>query len=180
MRGRRTDSHEAEKIRTDENEAKALAAKERFRRTRLLNEELDKLVTDAAERTASVANRASFLAVSTGVLVAASTAQLWNTAGVVGICALALASIGLLCAAVALRPGKRLGLQARRLVDQYLETTRTANSIEVDIVRDKANVLTAQEHDLRSRAHWVWGGFFSLAAGTILLTVVYAIEVIGS
>lgn len=159
---------------------RSAASKEKSRRTRLLNEELDKLVTDATGRSASVANRASFLAVAAGVLVAASTAQVWTTAGAIGICALALASLSLLCAAVAMRPGKRLGIQAQRLVDRYLDSSRTANSIEEDIVRDKANIITAQEIDLRARAHWIIGGFISLTAGTILLTVTYALEVIGS
>ena len=53
------------------------------------NEELDRLVTDAAERTASVTNKASFLAVSAGVLVAASTVQLWVKAPTFGVVALA-------------------------------------------------------------------------------------------
>lgn len=47
-------------------------------RIELLSEELDRLTVDAAERTASIANRASFLAISAGVLIAASTAQLWS------------------------------------------------------------------------------------------------------
>ena len=161
-------------------EARGAVAKESFRRTRLLNEELDKLVTDSSDRTSSVANKASFLAISAGVVVAASTAQQWTEAGIVGVCALALASLSLLCAAVALRPGKRPGLQAQRLVDLHLDTTRSADIVEIDIVRDKARVIAAQDIDLRSRASWVWSGFFSLAASTISLTVVYSIEVIGN
>jgi len=161
------------------DDEQASRKKQSFRRVRLLNEELDKLVADATTRSASVANKASFLAVSTGVLVAATTGQLWMRATIVGICALALASAGLLSAAMALRPGKRSGLDAQRLVDRYLDSTRMADSIERDLVVSKADSISALEPNLRNRAGWVTAGFFSLAASTILLTIVYAIEVSG-
>lgn len=151
----------------------------RFARVRLLNEELDALVVDSGTRAASVLNKASFLAVTAGVIVAASTAQLWTTAGVIGVCALVLASLAIFCAAAALRPGKRLGLQAQRLVDVYMDSTKSVRRIEAEIVRSKAQVIEAHENDLRNRATWVWAGIILLGAGTILLSIVYALEVIG-
>ncbi|RYF05788.1 MAG: hypothetical protein EOO40_10055 [Deltaproteobacteria bacterium] len=154
-------------------------AQARFARVRLLNEELDALVVDSGTRAASVLNKASFLAVTAGVIVAASTAQLWTTAGVIGVCALVLASLAIFCAAAALRPGKRLGLQAQRLVDVYMDSTKSVRRIEAEIVRSKAQVIEAHENDLRNRATWVWAGFILLGAGTILLSIVYALEVIG-
>jgi len=158
----------------------ASQARARFARVRLLSDELDKLMSDASERSESVNSRASFLAVAAGVLVAAATAQLWTQAEFVGIVALALASIGLLCAAVALRPAKRPGLIAQRLVDRYFDSRRSALEMEAEIVQDKASVISARESDMRSRAAWIVAGFFALASGTIALTVVYALEVIGT
>ena len=155
------------------------AGRARFARIRLLNEELDKLTTDAAERTASVTNKASFLAVSAGVLVAASTVQLWTRLAGFGIAALALSCVALACAAVAVRPGKRLGIRARRLVDRYADTTMNALQIEAQIVEDKATVITEREADLRARAVWVWSGFAALAFAAAALTVVFAAEVLG-
>ena len=151
----------------------------RFQRTRLLNEELDKLTTDAAERTASVTSKASFLAVSAGVLVAASTVQLWRTLPWFGVAALALACVALACAAVAVRPGKRLGIQARRLVDRYADSAMSAMQVEAQIVEDKAGAIAFRETDLRSRAVWVWSGFAALAMAAAALTVVFAAEVLG-
>lgn len=151
----------------------------RHARVRLLNEELDRLVTDAAERTASVNNKASFLAVSAGVLVAAATVQLWKAAPVFGVIALALACVALACAAVAVRPGKRLGLQARRLVDRFADATVNALQVETQLIEDKANVLTHREADLQARAVWVWAGFGGLAMAAASLTIVFAIEVLG-
>lgn len=148
-------------------------------RVRLLNEELDRLVTDAAERTASVNSKASFLAVSAGVLVAASTVQLWAKAPLFGVVALGLACLALACAAVAVRPGKRMGIQARRLVDRYVDSTMNALQVETQLVEDKANVLTQRESDLRARAVWVWVGFAALALAAAALTVVFAVEVMG-
>lgn len=155
------------------------ARRARFARIRLLNEELDKLTTDAAERTASVTNKASFLAVSAGVLVAASTVQLWKTLATFGVAALALACVALAAAAVAVRPGRRIGIQARRLVDRFADSTATAMQIEAQIIEDKANVLALREDDLRARAAWVWSGFAALALAAAALTVVFAAEVLG-
>lgn len=151
----------------------------RFDRVRLLNEELDRLTSDAAERTASVTNKASFLAVSAGVLVAASTNQLWETLALFGVAALALSCVALACAAVAVRPGKRAGLQARRLVDRFSNATVDALQVETQIIEDKASVLTLREEDLRARAVWVWGGFAALALAAAALTIVFTGEVLG-
>lgn len=151
----------------------------RFARVRLLNEELDKLTVDAAERTASVTNKASFLAVSAGVLVAASTAQLWEAIAAFGVAALALSCAALACAAVAVRPGKRTGIQARRLVDRFSNSASSALQIEAQIIEDKASVLSLREDDLRARAVWVWCGFAALALAAASLTVVFAVEVLG-
>lgn len=165
--------------RVDAKDADDAQRRARFARVRLLNEELDKLVTDAADRTASVTNKASFLAVSAGVLVAASTVQLWTKSPVFGVAALGLACIALACAAVAVRPGKRMGIEARRLVDRYADSTLNALHVESQIIEDKANVLTQRESDLRARAVWVWSGFAALALAAAALTVVFAAEVLG-
>ncbi|WP_156496076.1 hypothetical protein [Microbacterium sp. T32] len=155
------------------------AGRARFARVRLLNEELDKLTTDAADRTASVTNKASFLAVSAGVLIAASTAQLWTRLAWFGVAALALACVALACAAVAVRPGKRLGIQARRLVDRFVDSPFPAMQVESLILEDKANSLVQREEDLRGRAFCVWCGFAALAVAAASLTVVFAGEVLG-
>jgi len=156
------------------------ARRAQFNRVRLVNEELDRLGTDAAERTASVTGKASFLAVSAGVLVAASTTQVWTVAALFGVAALALACVALACAAVAVRPGKRPGIEAQRLVDRYVDSTQTANQIELQLVRDKATVLRDRETDLRARSTWVWVGFGTLAIATAALTLVFAAETLGN
>lgn len=152
----------------------------RFARLRLLNDELDKLTTDASERTASVTNKASFLAVSAGVLVAASTVQLWKHAPWFGVVALALSCVALACAAVAVRPGTRLGIQARRLVDRYADSTLSALAVEAQLIEDKAVSITQREADLRARAAWVWIGFAALAVAAAALAVVFGFEVLGA
>lgn len=160
-------------------DAEAAARRVRFDRIRLLNEELDRLGADAADRTASVTNKASFLAVSAGVLITGLTVQLWAELAVLGVVALALACVSLACAAVAVRPGKRRGLEARRLVDRYADSTATVLQMETQIVNDKAAVLAEREGDLRSRAAWVWAGFAALAFAAAALTLVFAAEILG-
>ncbi|WP_146168506.1 hypothetical protein [Rathayibacter caricis] len=163
-----------------ERASAAEAGRAQFARVRLINEELDRLGTDAAERTASVNGKASFLAVSAGVLVAASTAQVWTVAAAFGVLALVLACASLTCAAVALRPAGRPGIEAQRLVDRYVDSTQSASQVETQLVRDKAAVLSARETDLRARATWVWVGFAALALAVAALTLVFAAETLGS
>lgn len=151
----------------------------RIRRVRLLNEELDRLATDATARAGGVANKASFLAVSAGVLITAATAQTWNTVPVWGVAALVLATVALACAAVALRPGTRPGVEARRLIDRHLHCEHRDSDVEVELVRDKAEVLTAFERDIGGRSVWVWGGFGALALASASLVAVFAFETLG-
>lgn len=155
------------------------AARRRFDRTRLLNEELDHLMTDATERTNSVSAKASFLAVAAGVLITAATAQLWRYAPVFGVIALAFACVALACAAVALRPGRRPGIEARRLVDRHVDCEHSAAEVERELVQDKATVLTAIEKDIASRGKWVWVGFAGLSLAAVCLAVVFGLELLG-
>ncbi len=155
------------------------ARRKRFDRVRLLHDELDRLALDSEQRTGSVSTKASFLAVSAGVLVAAASAQTWRLAPVAGVIALALACVALGCAAIALRPGKRVGIEARRLVDRHLDCDHTSAHVEEELVRDKATVLAAHELDIGSRGRWVWAGFGGVAASAVSLTVVFGLEVLG-
>ena len=154
-------------------------ARLRFDRVRLLNEELDRLGVDSAARNASVSGKASFLAVAAGVVLTAATSQLWAGAALLGLSSVVLSCAGLLSAAIALRPGRRLEIQARRLVDRHLDCTHSAAQVEEEIVSDKATVLAAREDDLRGRATWVWVGFGSLVAAAVALAVVFGVEVLG-
>lgn len=148
-------------------------------RLEMLNEELDRLTVDAAERTASVANRASFLAVSAGVLIAASTAQLWSSRPEFGVAALGLACISLLCATAASRPGKRPGIRAQRLVDNYANADVTAGHVLSAVVRQKADALEVREGDLSSRATWITTGFAVLVVSAVSLTAVVSAQLMG-
>lgn len=151
----------------------------RFDRIRLLNEELDRLTVDAEQRTSSVSSKASFLAVSAGVLIAAATAQLWRQAPVIGVIALGLSCLALACAAIALRPGKRIGIQARRLVDRHIDCQHSAAQVEEELIRDKATVLADRENDIANRGRWVWAGFGGVAIAALALSLVFSIEVLG-
>ncbi|MFJ2543040.1 hypothetical protein [Microbacterium sp. NPDC087589] len=148
-------------------------------RIELLNDELDKLTVDAAERTASIANRASFLAVSAGVLIAASTAQLWSARAIFGVVALGLGCIALLCATAASRPGKRLGLRAQRLVDTYADADVSGGQLLSAIVRQKADALEFREGDLSNRATWITAGFTVLVVSAAALTAVVSAQLMG-
>jgi hypothetical protein len=151
----------------------------RYARVGVLKDEVNQLVTDADQRLTSVSNKASFLAVAAGVVIAAASSQEWSQLRWFGVIALALGCAGLLCAAVALRPGKRRGLKALRLTDKYLDSTRSAKSIEEEILKDKAKAIDQRESGLVARAIWVQVGFGALVLSTISLTVVFAATTLG-
>lgn len=159
--------------------AKSDKNERRIRRIRLLNEELDRVATDATSRAGGVANKASFLAVSAGVLITAATAQMWGSTPLWGFASLVFATIALGVAAVALRPGSRPGLDARRLVDRHLHCDHHHAEVEFEIVRDKADALTAFESDIAGRGRWVWGGFGASALSAISLVFVVGFETLG-
>lgn len=141
--------------------------------------EVDRLLDDMRSRTSSIANKASFLAVSAGVVVTASTAQVWSKLVWFGVAALSLACIGLVCAAIALRPERRFGIIAQRLTDKYLDSPKSCSVIERQLTITKADSITRHEEGLRSRSAWVWRGFISLALSAASLTIVFTAELIG-
>ncbi len=152
--------------------------RKRFARIQLLHNELDHLLTDASNRQSGIYTKASFLAVSAGVLIAASTAQLWQFLPGFGVGALAFGCVALVCAAVALRPGKRIGIQGWRIVARHFDSTQTAFTVEREIVQDKGRVLEEWELDLRQRGNAVWLGFGGLSLSAVSLTVVFAAQVL--
>ncbi|MDR6891354.1 hypothetical protein [Falsarthrobacter nasiphocae] len=125
-------------------------------------------------------NKASFLAVSAGVIIAASTVHLWTKWPLFGVTALTFSCMALTAAAIAVRPGKRIGIQARRLVDRYADSTSSAAQVEAQIILDKANAITFREDDLRARALWVSRGFAALSIASVALTVAFTAEVLRS
>ncbi|MDD1386777.1 hypothetical protein [Curtobacterium poinsettiae] len=162
-----------------EQDVAAAARRRKFDRVRLLNEEMDRLTADVDQRVASVLNKASFLAVAAGVIIAASVAQLWTVLPWIGVLALGFACVGLLCATVALRPGRRVGLVAQRLADLYLDSELYASTIERQLVRQKANIISAREADLIARAQWVAAGSTALLVSVAALTIVFATQTLG-
>lgn len=160
--------------------AAAVTKKTNFDRVRLIHDDLDKLTADATERTQSISTKASFLAVSAGVIIAALTAQVWTHFVAVGVVSMGLAVVGLLCAAVALRPGRRQGTTGRSLADRYIDSTHSVQQIEPILVREKSNNLTAREDDLRARSYWVWAGFIALGGAAVLLAIIFSAELLGA
>ena len=153
--------------------------KRQFGRIRLLNEEMDRLTTDVEQRVASVLNKASFLAIAAGVIIAATVAQVWTKVPWIGVLALSLAGVALLCATVALRPGRRVGIVAQRLADNYLDSSVTAAALEQRLVRQKASAISSRESDLVARARWVQAGAAALVGSVAALLIVFSVQLLG-
>jgi hypothetical protein len=169
------------KAAVDQAEAERTAREQKrtFRRVQLLNSEINLLVADSNVRYESVSSKATFLAVSTGVVIAAVTSQLWTALPILGVIALSCSSFALFCAAFALRPGKRLGIDAKGLSDRYLDSRLTSGQLEIEVVATKARAVAQREANVLNRARWVWCGFSGLFVAVVALTLVFAFETMG-
>lgn len=136
-------------------------------------------MVDASTRSSGVTNKASFLAVCAGVLITAATTQLWESAPGYGVASFALSCLALACAAVALLPGKRPGIEARRLVDRHFECDHSGAQVEAEIVRDKETVPNCDRTRHRQPRTLVWAGFGVLAVAALSLATVFSFELLG-
>jgi hypothetical protein len=142
------------------------------KRVSRLNEEVDLLLADATQREASVNGKASFLAVSAGIIIAASTTNQEQHVKLLALMPLILALLSLVFAALALLPGKRPGTTPEKLVDGWLERDVSPGRLAKKILLKKARDATRREADLHRRALITSVGFgFLLLAG--LATIIF-------
>jgi hypothetical protein len=158
--------------------ARRNSKKREYDRLALLNDELNILLADARERSASVANKSTFLAVSAGVLIAAISSTAWKELALLASIGLASSCLALLCAAIASLPSKTLGIVAQRLTDRHMSGDHSLLHIARGIVSDKSSGITLNEARLAARAKWTSAGFFLLIGGAVALSVVYTAEVL--
>lgn len=167
-------------LNSDRVETEAIARKALLHRTRLLNEELDRLDGNSTARSSSVGNKASFLAVTAGVVVTAAASldlgesqiEEWKV-----LLPFVLSGMGLLCAVLALRPTKLIGIDARRIVDKYLDSAIAPSELEQILVSSKAEVIANREVDIIARARLVSVGLVFLVASICALAVLVSAHI---
>jgi hypothetical protein len=124
-----------------------------------------------AERRRSLSARASFLAVASGVLIAASVTDGANNSTGWAAAQVALSVVGLVLAAVATIPENRRELSAIRLADRYLDSEKSPARIFREILDSKIQAMTTQERALRRRGNVVSLGFGVLIASATIFAL---------
>lgn len=142
----------------------------------MIDSEINAYLLVAEQREQSVNNKASFLAVTAGVLVTAAVTQAWHRFEVFGMLTMLLASSAITLAAFALRPGSRPGDSPKRLLEMYLDSGKTERVIQVDMMKRKADTASERELALRGRARLVNWGFLALVCSCLALTAGVILE----
>lgn len=138
------------------------------RRLAVLHVEIDELLSDSFRRQESVSNKASFLAVSVGIVLTGLTSQAWKTPTIVLLSALTLAIVSLALAASALVPGNRSVLDGQRLVDIFLDSTASRVSMETEILKSKVQILASRNARVERQALIVIFGFWFLVGSAVV------------
>jgi hypothetical protein len=152
--------------------------RQRALRTRLLNDEVDRLRDDSAERARSIDSKSTFLAIASGVVITASTSQIWSIVWFVAVLPLAFSASGLISATIALLPGRRPDITPAALYQRWEDTERNVADVEGSILRAKVEASSVREADLRRRASIASFGFVLLAVASVLLVVVFVVELL--
>jgi hypothetical protein len=145
-------------------------------RVRLIHNEVDLMRADAADRARSVDFKASFLAVSAGVIIAAAASSDWHQPLLLALLPMTFSALGLGFAAIALRPGTRPDVTPQILFDRWADSERQAATVEADILKSKVAAFAEREKMIRSRARSTTIGFSFLLAAVLSLVVVFALE----
>jgi hypothetical protein len=152
--------------------AKLLKLKRASDRLDIVHEEVDLLRADVAERRRSVNSKASFLAVTSGVLIAASASREADDSSSWQILQVVLSVLALVFAAIATLPEKRRELSAVRLGDKYLDSEKSAALIFREILDSKIYAMSTQEAALRRQGALVSVGFGCLIASSIIYVII--------
>ena len=168
--------HNREMARKTRDAAPDDSRRQKALRTRLLNDEVDRLRDDSTERARSVDSKSTFLAVASGIVITASTSHAWSSDWILGSLPLGLSSLALIAATFALLPGRRQDLTPRVLHERWDDTERNIADVEAAILRLKVSASSAREENIRRRAMIASLGFALLAASSVALVVVFSID----
>jgi hypothetical protein len=167
-----TDADSGAKARDPLADAAARSRKRASDRLDIVHEEVDRLRDDIAERRRSVNARASFLAVASGVLIAASATNASDDSNVWLLVHVALSVLGLIAAAVSTIPENRRELSAVRLGDKYIDSEKSPAMIFREILDSKILAIAGQERTLRRRGYTVTLGFSALIVSAIIFVLI--------
>lgn len=156
---------------TDDYQQENRDAERTRTRMALIDAEVNAYLVVAEQREQSVSNKASFLAVTAGVVITATIAQTWCEFAAWGIASMVAAFASITLATIALRPGTRPGDTPRTLMKFYLDTDKSERAVRLSILVRKADAARERENALRCRGRIVLAGFIALVFSCLALTV---------
>ena len=147
---------------------------ERIKRIRLLNAELDTLRVASTERTRTIETKASFIVLTSGAISSVTGPSLvTNKTCFVGLLPLGLIIASVALAAVALFPRGLSVPSARRVVDQWVNASMSAEELEDSLLEVKAKEIEGRDSQNERRAKLTYWSFVLLLCG--LFTTVFMI-----
>ncbi|MGR6743173.1 hypothetical protein ACU6RU_14170 [Microbacterium sp. F1-18] len=149
------------------------AAEEKLKRIRLLNADLEVLRSAAVERTRQAETKASFIVVAAGVLASATgvgliTIDTW----LIGVVPFGLTVATVALATVALWPRKLDVASARNLVDNWVESEKSAADLEDYLLEVKAVEIARRDAQNEQRVKWSKRAFAYLLASLVAALLV--------
>jgi len=159
---------------SDSSEGDAKLRGWEIKRQQFVHNEIDTLIADAITRSASVDNKGSFLAVASGVIIAAISQTSWKVDWYLPAVPITLAAFALLLAAWALRPASRAGVTPAMLSDRWLDSMQSPITMERIVIREKVAMASLREIQIKSRANTVVAGFIFLIVAIFALVIIYS------
>jgi hypothetical protein len=153
------------------------SSKERAKRIRVLNAELDVLRAAAWDRSRMIDTKASFIVVAAGVLASVTGLSLVSPATwLLGLMPFGLTVAAVAVAIVALWPRKIDLPSAREVVDAWVDADMPADELEDNVLEVKAQEITNRNVQNEKRADLTNWGFSLLLAGLVTSFVVVALN----
>lgn len=145
-------------------------------RISVLRSELVRLESNARERTRNVTTKASFLAVSAGVIIsglltAELVVELW-----VKVAAFSLAVLALALASLSMAPDSIRLVSAKEIVDDMLEDPITGAELERRLTLVYLGAIHSRDPVTNRKAQLVSGGYFSLVVASLLLIAAFTAD----
>ena len=152
------------------------ATRDTTEKHRLLVETALDLKHAARERSRAVTTKASFLAISAGVLVTAAVAYNWTLADWSTALPLVAAVSALGFASYAMRPEPAEDTDLEELTKLFFESKAKSADLQDHLLKSYAAVIRSREATSRKNSRAVRGGYTLLLLSGLSLTVLFIID----
>lgn len=151
--------------------------RERIKRIRLLNAELDTLRVASSLRTRAIETKASFIVLTSGAISSITGPSLVTSKTCfVGLLPLALIIVAVALAAAVLFPRGLSVPSARKMVDQWVNAPMSAEELEDSLLEVKAKEIEGRDGQNERRANLTYWSFILLLCGLFLTVFIIVLN----